>query len=113
MSENKRQNLKYALVYIPLAAFFFYFIEENKSEEFKKHIKYAMVLFLGYIVLSIVLRIMWLYWLIPLLFVAYLVVSWILWYKAYSWENVEVEILDEIWDKLQEKIEWNNNKKEL
>ncbi len=110
MSENKKQNLKYALAYIPLVAFLFYFTEDNKTEEFKKHLKYAMVLFLAYVVLSIVLRIMWLYWLIPLLFVAYLVVSWILWYKAYSWEEVEVEILDEIWDKLQEKIEWNNKK---
>jgi hypothetical protein len=46
MSENKKDNLKYALTYIPLVAFFFYFAEKNKSEEFSKHLKYAMVLFL-------------------------------------------------------------------
>jgi hypothetical protein len=58
MSENKKDNLKYAITYIPLVAFFFYFAESNKSEEFSKHLKYAMVLFLVYFVVSIVLRIM-------------------------------------------------------
>jgi hypothetical protein len=46
MSENKKDNFKYALTYIPLVAFFFYFAEKNKTEEFNKHLKYAMVLFL-------------------------------------------------------------------
>jgi hypothetical protein len=72
-----------------------------------------MVLFLVYFVVSIVLRIMLLWWLIPLLFVVYLVISGILGYKAYNWEDVDVEILDEIWDKIQEKIDDKNNKKEL
>jgi high-affinity Fe2+/Pb2+ permease len=73
-----------------------------------------MVLFFVYFVVSIVLRIMLLWWLTPLLFIAYLVISWILWYKAYNWEEVDVEILDEIWDKIKDKIDDNsNNKKEL
>ncbi len=105
MSEIKKDNLKYALAYIPLVAFFFYFVEEKKSDEFKKHLKYAMVLFLAYIVISIVLRLILLWWLVWLLLFAYLIVSAILWYKAYNWENIDVEILDEIWDKIQEKID--------
>ncbi len=105
MSEIKKDNLKYALAYIPLVAFFFYFAEEKKSEEFKKHLKYAMVLFLAYIVISIILRLILLWWLVWLLLFAYLIVSAILWYKAYNWENIDVEILDEIWDKIQEKID--------
>ena len=117
MSENsKKDNLKYALTYIPLVAFFFYFVEENKTEEFKKHIKYAIVLFLWYVIISIILWVLFLWWLKPILLIVYLVFSIVLWYKAYNWEEVEVDILDDIWDKLQEKIEWNNkwnNKKEL
>jgi len=113
MSENRKDNFKYALTYIPLVAFFFYFAEKDKSEEFKKHLKYAMVLFLWYTVISIVFRILLLWWLTPLLFIVYLFISWVLWYKAYNWEEVEVEILDEIWDKIQEKIDDKNNKKEL
>jgi hypothetical protein len=58
MSDIKKDNFKYAITYIPLAAFFFYFAESNKSEEFNKHIKYSMVLFFVYFVVSIVLRIM-------------------------------------------------------
>ncbi len=106
-SENKKDNLKYGLTYIPLVSFFFYFAEENKSLEFKKHIKYAMVLFLWYLVISIVLRIMLLWIFTPLLFIAYLIISWILWYKAYNWEKVDVEILDNIWDTIQDKINKN------
>jgi len=113
MSEINKDNFKYAITYIPLVAFFFYFAESNRSEEFNKHIKYWMVLFLWYAVLSIVFRILLLWWLTPLLFVAYLWVSGVLAYKAYNWEKVEVEILDEIWDKIQEKIDDKNNKKEL
>ena len=37
---NKKDNFKNALCYIPLVAFFFYFAESNKKEEFSKHIKY-------------------------------------------------------------------------
>jgi hypothetical protein len=40
MSTNQNENIKYALCYIPLVAIVILFIEENKDEKLKKHIRY-------------------------------------------------------------------------
>ncbi len=105
---NKKENLKYAIAYIPLVAFFLYFTEKNISDEYKKHLKYAMLLFGIYVVISTVLRLMWMWWLVPMVFVVYLLASWFLAFKAYSWEKVEIDALDNLWNSIEEKL---NNKK--
>ena len=107
---QKKENLKNALCYIPFVAFFFYFVENDKSEDFAKHIKYWMLLFWLYFVWSIIVNFLHLFWLNSLLFLAYLVISWILWYKVYNGEKVEVEVLDDLWEKIQEKV-WTKNEK--
>lgn len=92
MSDNKTANerTKNALCYIPLAAFFIHYTETKKSNELKKHIKYWIVLFIGYAILSFIL---WIF-LWPLIFIIYLWASWVLWYKVYNWEDVNIGFID-------------------
>ena len=93
---TKKENLKYAMCYIPLVAIFLYFTEKNISDEYKKHIKYWITLFVIYVVISLVLSTIWMWWLKWLLVLAYIIISLILWYKSYNWEKVDVDILDNI-----------------
>ncbi len=102
MSENKKENIKYAISYIPLVAIFLYFTEKNISEEYYKHIKYWITLFIVYAVLNTMLNVLWLWWFGWLVMIAYFIISIILWLKAYNWEKVDVEILDNISDKFDE-----------
>jgi len=103
MSE-KKDNLKYAIAYIPLVAFFLYFTEKNISKEYSKHLRYGMILFWMYVLISMVLKVLWMWWIVPMAFTVYLVVSWILAFKAFNWDSVDVEILDNIWDTINDKI---------
>lgn len=107
MSENKKDNFKYAMNYIPFVAFWLYFLEQNKSSELSKHINYGMILTGGYLIWSIILRVFFLWWLAWILFIAYIIVSTVLWYKVYSWEDVDVEVFNNI----EWKIKENFNKK--
>ena len=94
MSEhNKTVNTrtKNALCYIPLAAFFIHFTETKKTPELRKHIKYWIILFIGYSLLSFLLS--WLVWWI--LFIIYIWLSWVLWYRAYNWEDVDISFIDD------------------
>ncbi len=105
MSDIKKDNLKYSLSYIPLVAFFFLFVEKDISKDFKKHINYWMILFWVYVVLSIVLNALMLSIFIPILFVAYLWASIVLGYKVYNWDDVQVEILDNIEIKIKDNFD--------
>ena len=40
MSTNQNENIKHALCYIPMVAIVIIFIEENKNEKLKNHIRY-------------------------------------------------------------------------
>ncbi len=104
MSEINKDNLKYALSYVPLVSFVFLFIEKDISKEFRKHINYAMILFLIYVVLSFILKVLFLYLLLPLLFIIYIWASIYFGFKAYNWEKIEVEVLDNIQDKISDSI---------
>ncbi len=105
MSTTQNENLKHALCYIPMVAIVILFVEDKKDEKLKKHIRYWIMLFLIYILLTSILSIIsfglafMLNWLITL---AYFVLSWILWYKAYSWEEWKVEFLDDIEGKIKD-----------
>jgi fatty acid desaturase len=95
MSDNKETaniRMKNALCYIPLASFFIHFTETKKTKELKKHIKYWIVLFIAYAILNVLL---WIFfgWLV---LVIYLGISWFLWYKAYNWDEINIEIIDNL-----------------
>jgi hypothetical protein len=52
MEEDKSssQNVKNAMCYIPLVAFFLYFAEKKRTPDYERHMKYGMLLFLVFIV---------------------------------------------------------------
>ncbi|MCD5385360.1 hypothetical protein LRZ95_01690 [Candidatus Gracilibacteria bacterium] len=102
MSENNKENFKNAICYIPLVAFFLYFTEKKTTEEFKKHIKYGMMLFIIYVITTTVLSVLWMGWLNGLVVLAYIGISIFLGFKAYNGEKVDVKILNDISDKFKE-----------
>jgi len=57
LKKSDSDNLKNALCYIPFVAFVLMFVETNKTEILKKHIKYGAFLFGGYIIGQIILSI--------------------------------------------------------
>lgn len=91
MEKNNADNAKLALCYVPLLAFILHFVAENKTKQLEKHIRYGMVIFGIYVICVLLLA--WIFKWIVLL--AYLVVSWILGYKAYIWEPMELTFIDD------------------
>ncbi|QFR39484.1 hypothetical protein A9Q91_04625 [Candidatus Gracilibacteria bacterium 28_42_T64] len=104
---SKNMNLKHALCYIPLVAVIFFFTESNKSAELMKHIKYGIVLFIGYSLLQSLLAGI----LGPLLFFIYIGITVFLGFKAYNGEKVELEHIDNLEQKIKEKLETTEKKK--
>ena len=104
MSTNQKDNMKNTMCYIPLVSFILFFIEKKPSEEFKKHMKYWMILFWWYFISSWILQILFLYMLTGFLSLGYIVISVYLWIKAYNWEDSDIEILDNISENIEDKF---------
>lgn len=100
---SKKDNLKNAMCYIPLVSIVFFFTESNRSQEFNMHIKYGIFLLIAYMIL------MWILWSWGLLFIIYIWISWFLWYKANNWENIELEVFDNLEKTVKDNM--NKNKK--
>ena len=102
--ENKKDNLKNALCYIPLVNIVLFFVEENKTEEFKKHLNKGLLLFFIYLFIKAILWMFfwywwWYWWVITLI---YFIISGVLFYKAYNWENIQIEVLDNVEEKIKD-----------
>lgn len=105
MSDIKKDNLKNALCYIPIVAIVLAFTEQNKTEEFKKHMNYWIILFIIYLVIKMILWVFFFYWSFMIsstITLIYFIISGILWYKAYVWEDVKIDVLDDIEDKVKD-----------
>ncbi len=102
-NKNKSENLKNAICYIPMVAIFLFLTEKKTSGEYSKHIKYWMMLFWLYVISTTILTFVWMGWLNWLIVLAYIWTSLFLWFKAYNWEKVDVEILNTISDKFGNK----------
>ena len=89
----KSQKFKNMLCYVPFGSVILFFIEKDKTPEFMQHIKYWAVLLVLYVLLNAFLGWMWLAWLV---FLAYAWISWFLWWKAYSGEDVKINIIDDL-----------------
>ena len=96
----KNELLKHGISYIPLVAIVLYFVEKDKSPELMKHIKYGIILFVAYILLSVLLT--------PLLsgIIAFIYICAVvfLFYKAYTGEAVELDFIDKIEGEVKEKL---------
>lgn len=100
-NKSKNDNFKNAICYIPFVAFWLFFAESNRSEELNKHIKYGAFLFIAFIFIRFI--IVWIlmipFW--ALLFWIYAWISWFLWYKAYNWEDIDIEYIDNFEEKVK------------
>lgn len=100
---SKNDNVKNAICYILFFGWVLYFLEEKKSKELKKHIKYWMALFLSYVFINFIitwilmLPVWWLIWLIYFAAMCYYA------YKAYKWEEIKVKYIDDLEEKIKEK----------
>ncbi len=92
--KNSSQDTKNAMAFIPILAFIFYFIDNDKTARFTRNLKYAMILFWAYIILSIFLR----FFMYGIVVLAYIWLSIYFWYMAYIWKDVRVSFLDKILD---------------
>lgn len=110
MSENKKDNLKYAMCYIPFLAIVMYFIEDKKTKELKKHINYWIILFVGLIIANIVLKALFLGFFTVFTTLVYVIISAILAYKAFSWEEISIEVLDSIEKKVDTQLNPKDDK---
>ena len=110
MSETKKDNFKYAMCYIPFVAIVIYFIEDNKSKELQKHINYGIILLALLVVINMVFNSLYLGFLAAIATLLYIIASGYLWYKIYSWEEVEVDILNKIEKKVKNFSDKNEEK---
>lgn len=98
--ESKSENFKNAMCYVPFGAIVMFFAENKKSDTLKKNIKYWIILLWVYMILNFLLS-----WLIAgILFVLYIWISAILWWKAYNGEKVELDYIDEMEKKVRDKL---------
>ena len=101
MQESKKPNNKKfneALCYAPLWSVLVHFIVEDKdkTKDLKKHMKYGFIIFIVYLVASFLL-----WWLMSgLILVIYLGLAGFLAYKVYTWEDVNLDIIDDFEKKL-------------
>lgn len=96
--KNQNENTKNALCYIPIVAFVLLFVENNKSAALKKHIKYAIFLFFGHMIIQFIL---WA-WFGSIFAFVYLCISIFLAYKAYNGEEVQLDQIDELESKIKD-----------
>ncbi len=98
--KSNSENFKNAMCYVPFGAIVMFFAENKKSDTLKKNIKYWIILLWIYMILNFLLS-----WLMPgILFVLYIWISAILWWKAYNGKKVELDYIDEMEKKVKEKL---------
>jgi hypothetical protein len=105
MEENKQtnaDNLKNALNYLPFVWIWLFFTETKKTPLFKKHNKYWNFIFIWFILIRFVVTLLLPLW--GLLFVIYAWIAWFLGYKAYNWEDMDVEYIDNFEEKIKENL---------
>lgn len=103
---SNSENLKNALCYAPFVWIVLFFVESDKSDDLKKHIKYGTFIFLAYILLNMIT--FWYFgW---FLFVIYLWGIWFLGWKVYNWEKVDLEYIDKFEETVIDKVKEADSK---
>lgn len=107
MEENEVSNsdkFKHWLCYIPFVSIVLFFTENDKSEELMKHIKYSTFLLIVYLFLNFIL--LWIFFLKAwwILFIIYAWITGFLWWKAYNWEDVQLDYIDDLEKKVKENM---------
>ncbi len=95
--KSPKDNFKNTICYIPLIAIGLYFIDEPKTEDYQKNIKYGFYLFVLYVFSSIIFYFFLFYWAVLfILFFIYLIMSSFYWFKAYKWYEINIFIIDQL-----------------
>lgn len=89
MNERRSDRVKNMLCFIPFFWIVMYAFEKEKTERINKNIVYGIFLFVCFLILWFI---SW-FW---LSFFLYIFSSAFLWYKAYIWEDIDLEFLDKI-----------------
>ena len=97
-----KPNVVHSLSYIPygIGAILMYFLWNTDKKKAMIHIKYSAYMAIIIIVLLILLK----GFFAALLSLIYLGISWVLAYKAYNGELIQIEILDTLEDKVTHTI---------
>ena len=101
---TKSNNLKNALCYIPPVSLVLFFVETKKTDKLMKHIKYASILLFAYMIIQFILWFIMLWFLNWLVTITFICISLYLWYKAYNWEDVHVEYIDKLEEKIKDSM---------
>ncbi len=95
--KNLSQNMKNMIAFIPVFGIIFYFIDNDKTEQFTKNARYAIILLIAYMFYMFFLS--WIFWtLTGIIVLAYFTFSIYLWYMAYLWKDVKINPFDKIID---------------
>lgn len=99
----EQENIVHALSYFPygIGAIAMFFLGMSDKKKALQHIKYSWVLAVVAIIWHIFLTGSILGWII---FPAYILVSWYLALKAYNGEKIQIDMIDSLEDKVQEKM---------
>jgi len=118
MENNKPTNsdkFKNTLCYVPFGWIVLFFTEETKSKELMKHIKYATFLLIAFMVTQfIIVTVLSLKFFSWILFLIYAWITGFLWFKAHSWEEINIEYIDDFEKKIKDNMNDNTvvNKEE-
>ena len=111
--ENKQvsngDKLKNAICYIPLGWVVLFFTEQTKSNVLMKHIKYWTALFLAFVILRFIIAWILMLPISGLLSLVYIWITWFFWYKAYNWEDINIEYIDDFEKKMKDKLNDNTS----
>ena len=101
---SNSDKLKNSLCYVPLVWIVLFFTEEHKWKILMKHIKYWTFLFLVFVLVQFLF--VWVFRL-PFGAILFLIYAWItgfLWWKAYNWEDINLEYVDDFEKKIKENM---------
>lgn len=98
----EKPNMVHALAYIPylIGPIVMFFLSKTDKKNLMHHIKYAVIIFAATILLMIILNDVFR----TILNILYIVASGYLAWKAYNGEEVQIEILNSVEEKFNEKI---------
>lgn len=98
------EKFKNALCYVPFWWIVLFFTENKKTNLLIKNIKYSTFLLIAYIVIHflitwvLMLKVWW------ILFLIYAGITWFLWWKAYNWEDINIEYINEFEKKIKDNL---------
>ncbi len=108
MSENKNkvsnESLINALCYVPFWALVMIFTQSKKSKKLKNNIRYWNIIFGIYIIINFISNNVFWWFLSWFLFILYAWIIVFFWLKAYNWEKVEIEYIDDLEWKIKDKM---------